>query len=80
MLLQASIALTEYTDPSRVAQGAVYPRIDKIRGASRHVAAAVIAQAHRDGVATRPVPQDIHALIDEQLWHPQFLPIRSARK
>src|SRR5262249_44654593 len=76
MLLQASLALAEYTDPARLAQGAVYPRIEKIRGASRHVAAAVLQQAHKEGVATEPAPEDVHAFVEKSMWHPEFLPIR----
>ena len=59
-----------------LAQGAVYPRIEKIRGASRHVAAAVVRRAQQEGLATRPIPEDIPAFIDQNMWHPQFLPIR----
>lgn len=80
MLLAASIALSEYTDPGRLAQGAVYPRIERIRTASRHVAAAVLQQAHKDGVATRPLPEDITTHIEQSMWHPEFLPIRKASR
>ncbi|MFL5318971.1 MAG: malic enzyme-like NAD(P)-binding protein, partial [Myxococcaceae bacterium] len=76
MLLAASMALAEYTDPGRLAQGAVYPRIERIRGASRHVACAVITQAHKEGAATKPKPDDLPAFIDRHMWHPVFLPIR----
>jgi malate dehydrogenase (oxaloacetate-decarboxylating) len=76
MLLKASLALAEYTDPARLAQGGVYPRIEKIRGASRHVAAAVLQQAQKEGVATQPLPEDVHTFVEENMWHPEFLPIR----
>lgn len=79
MLLAASMALSEYTDPGRLAQGAVYPRVDKIRAASRHVAAAVISQAVKEGVATKPIGEDVQAHIEKHMWHPRFLPIRRGR-
>ncbi|MFN0064094.1 MAG: NAD-dependent malic enzyme [Myxococcaceae bacterium] len=79
MLLQASLALARYNDPARVTQGGVYPRIERIRAASRQVAAAVMRQAVTDGVATRTLPDDLHAFIEANMWHPEFLPIRRAR-
>lgn len=80
MLLAASHALADYVDASRLLQGAVYPRIEKIRAATRHVACAVIERAKKDGVATKKLPEDTLAHIDQSLWHPQFLPIRRAKE
>jgi malate dehydrogenase (oxaloacetate-decarboxylating) len=79
MLTAASLALAEYTDAARLAQGALYPRMDRLRSASRRVALAVIRQAVKEGVATRQLPEDLEALLDREMWRPEFLPIRRGR-
>ena len=79
MLTAASLALAEYTDAARLAQGALYPRMDRLRSASRRVALAVIRQAVTEGVATRQLPDDLEALLDREMWRPEFLPIRRGR-
>ncbi len=78
MLTAASLALADYTDGARLAQGALYPRMDRIRAASRQVAMAVIRQAQKDGVATRELPADLEALLEAEMWRPEFLPLRRA--
>jgi malate dehydrogenase (oxaloacetate-decarboxylating) len=79
MLTAASLALAEYTDSVRLAQGGLYPRMDRLRSASRRVALAVIRQAVKEGVATRQLPEDLEALLDREMWRPEFLPIRRGR-
>ena len=79
MLTAASLALAEYTDAARLAQGALYPRMDRLRSASRRVALAVLRQAVKEGVATRQLPDDWEALLDREMWRPEFLPIRRGR-
>ncbi len=76
MLTTAALALAEFVDKGRLAQGGLYPRMDKIRVASKQVAAAVIRQAQKEGVATAPVPEDVEAHLEESMWRPEFLPIR----
>ncbi|MGA9522977.1 MAG: NAD-dependent malic enzyme [Myxococcaceae bacterium] len=76
MLIAASRALADYVDPARLALGAVFPRIDRLRSASRRVAAAVMDAAWKEGVATRARPDDLETFIDENMWRPEYLPIR----
>ncbi|HRN17956.1 MAG: NAD-dependent malic enzyme [Trueperaceae bacterium] len=77
MLTAAAEALSEYTDPARLLEGAVYPRISKLGRASKQVAAAVVKQALEDGVA-RNEPDDPVEAVDEAMWQPRYLPIRKA--
>ncbi len=79
MLTAAAEALAEYTDPGRLREGAVYPRVDALRRASKHVAVAVAKQALADGVARRELADDAvtEAVIDA-MWEPRYLPIRRA--
>ena len=76
MLIAASRALSDYVDAGRLAQGAVYPRIDRIRSASRSVAAAVMEAAYKEGVATRPRPDNLEGVIERSMWRPEYLPVR----
>jgi len=79
MLTAAALALADYTAGMRLAQGALYPRMDKLRSASRRVAVAVIQQAQKEEVTGRKLPEDLEALLDAEMWRPEFLPIRKAR-
>lgn len=79
MLTQAAIALSEFVDGNRIAQGGLYPRMDRIRTASKQVAVAVMRQAQKEGVATEKLPEDLEAHIEKQMWRPEFLPIRKGR-
>jgi malate dehydrogenase (oxaloacetate-decarboxylating) len=79
MLTAASLALSEFVDKGRLAQGALYPRMDKIRVASKQVAVAVIRQAQKEGVATEKLPEDLEAHLEARMWRPEFLPLRRAR-
>lgn len=77
MLTASAVGLADYTDDARIAQGAVYPRINRIRGVSKHVAIAVIREAVNSGEATKDVPlDDIDAFVEQSMWQPKYLPIR----
>jgi len=80
MLTAASLALSEYVDMQRLAQGGLYPRMDRIRTASKQVALAVIHQAVKEGVCEEPLPEDLEAHLEQRMWKPVFLPIRKARR
>jgi malic enzyme len=66
-------------DKGRLAQGGLYPRMDKIRVASKQVSVAVIRQAQKEGVATEKLPEDLEGYLEARMWRPEFLPIRKAR-
>ncbi|MFA5551041.1 MAG: NAD-dependent malic enzyme [Trueperaceae bacterium] len=76
MLTAAAEALSEYTDPGRLLEGAVYPSVDALRRASKHVAVAVAKQALAEGVARRDVGEDVSAAVLDAMWEPKYLPIR----
>lgn len=80
MLTAAAVALADYTDDQRIAQGGMYPRIETLRGLSRRVAAAVIEQAVADGVATKESGPDVFGFIEKNTWHPRYLPVRRRRQ
>lgn len=78
MLRAAAKALADYTDPARIAQGAVYPAISALRRASRHVAIAVFEQALGEGLARVEPPDDVADFVRRHMWEPRYLPIRKA--
>jgi len=77
MLTAAAEALSEYTDPVRLMEGAVYPSVSALGRASRHVAVAVANQAMEDGVARNEL-KDTQEAVSEGIWEPRYLPIRRA--
>jgi malate dehydrogenase (oxaloacetate-decarboxylating) len=80
MLTAAAVALNNYTDDERIAQGSVYPRIDQLREASKYVAVAVIRQAITDGMARNEVPEkDLDNFVASGMWKPEYLLIRRKR-
>ncbi|MBM4255693.1 MAG: NAD-dependent malic enzyme [Deltaproteobacteria bacterium] len=80
MLTVAAMALNEFTTDERIAQGGVYPRVEQIREASKHVAVAVIKQAIKDGLARNEVPEkNLDAFVESGMWRPEYLPIRRKR-
>ena len=81
MVLAAAYALAGATD---VTGGRVYPAIADLRPVSVKVAAAVMAQARRDGVARSAVLEGLddaglEALAEANCWEPRYLPFVPAR-
>jgi len=80
MLTAAAVALDKFTTDERIAQGGVYPRIEQLREASKHVAVAVIKQAISDGLARNEVPEkNLDAFVESGMWKPEYLPLRRKR-
>ncbi|MDZ7800123.1 MAG: NAD-dependent malic enzyme [Trueperaceae bacterium] len=77
MLSAAAEALAEVVDPARLAQGALYPRVSRLRHVSRQVAVAVIRQAIQEGVARRTFDgEDLGEAVSAAMWEATYLPIR----
>ncbi len=76
MFRAAAQALADYTDPARIAVGAVYPAISYLRRASRHVAIAVVEHALAEGNAQLEHPGDVADFVTASMWEPRYVPIR----
>jgi malate dehydrogenase (oxaloacetate-decarboxylating) len=76
MLVAASLALADALEPERLDAGALFPRMDRIRSASRKVAVAVLRQAQADGVTHVALPEDLESFVEARMWRPTFLPVR----
>lgn len=76
MFHAAAVALSNATDPNLVAAGQIFPDIDDVRDVSRAVAIAVAEQAVSEGVAD-PMG-DLEARIDDEMWFPEYIPMRAS--
>jgi malate dehydrogenase (oxaloacetate-decarboxylating) len=76
MLSAAAEALADYVDAPRLEQGALYPRMAQLQGASRAVATAVARQARAEGLARAELPDDLDAAVRAAMWSPRYLPLR----
>ncbi len=75
MVTAAATALADYTARKYLAKGLVYPPVDEIREVSAIVAARVIEQAEKDGVARRPPPAgDRVEYVRSKMWQAKYLP------
>ncbi len=76
MVMAACVALADYTAAKHLAAGLVYPPISDLQEVSIRVAAAVIARAFADGVATtvKLSPETAEAYVRSHFWRPTYLP------
>ena len=79
MVRAAAWALAEYTAEEHVGEGLIYPPIEDLQETSKRVAAAVVAQAVKDGAAGRDdLPTEdaetLRAYVAERFWKPEYLP------
>ncbi len=77
MVLEASYALADYVAQHHAQSDALYPPVDELRAVSLEVAARVILQAQKDGVAQCP-PLTLggaRKLVAEKAWKAEYLPV-----
>lgn len=72
MFLTAADTLAALVSDSRLAAGALYPRLAELRSVSRSIAIAVATQARTSGVARIAPDQDIAAAVDAAMWTPAY--------
>ncbi|MBI4887251.1 MAG: NAD-dependent malic enzyme [Acidobacteria bacterium] len=72
MFLEAARALSAAVGHSDLAQGRIFPPLERIREISRSIATVVAARAYDAGLATTPRPNDIGAFIDGQMYEPRY--------
>jgi malic enzyme len=82
MLYVAAEALANYVSEDELAQGKVFPNINKIRDVSKKVAIAVIEEAIRTGQApklTQKHTADLDAFIARKMYDPLYVPLIEKR-
>lgn len=76
MLNAAALTLADFIAPERLASGAVFPAMGRIREASKAVAIAVIKEAVSEGLARVEVDDDVESFVEQRMWKPVYLPIK----
>lgn len=78
MLMAASKALAEQSPLGTNGEGALLPRLNKVRELSQSIAFAVAKQAQSDGVALKSSDDSIYERIEKQFWYPRYRRYRRA--
>ena len=82
MLYIAAEALAKFVPEEEIAQGKVFPPIDRIREVSHRIAVAVIKEADRSGQATKLTEKDRANLDDfvaRKMYYPEYVPLVEKR-
>ena len=84
MLVAATKALAAQAPALKDPDAALLPDVTEVREISIKIAAAVIKQAIKDGLAQETeIPEeeeDLHEWIREQMWEPRYRTLRKVRK
>ncbi len=75
MFEAAARTLAAQVTDDDMANGRIYPTLDRIRSVSAAIAAAVAEIAYRDGLATEPEPGDLAAYVREYMYEPTYAPL-----
>ncbi len=76
MVTAAANALADYTAEHHLAQGLIYPPVTDLRAVAARVAASVITQAFKDGVAkaSREKLSNTLEYVESKMWQAKYLP------
>ena len=72
MFSAAAKALADKVAPADLAQGRIYPPLEKIRDVSAAIAVAVAEVAYARDLATKPRPKDLVDDIKSQMYQPVY--------
>ena len=74
MFMVAARTLAAHTTDDDLAQGSLYPALNRVREVSAHIAAAVAEVAYRDGLATFERPDDdLVEFMRAQMYDPHYV-------
>jgi len=73
MFMAAARTLAEHTSEADLAQGSLYPPLNRVLEVSAHIAAAVAEVAYRDGLATLERPEDLVEFMRSQMYDPHYV-------
>ncbi len=74
LFLVAARTLAGAVSDERLAVGALYPTVDRLREVTRSIALAVATAAREDGLAQLAVDADLEAAVDAAMWWPDYVP------
>jgi len=72
MFLAAARVLADTAGDADLAQGSLFPPIDRIRSISASIATAVADVAYERGLATEPRPANLRAFVERQMYDPAY--------
>jgi malate dehydrogenase (oxaloacetate-decarboxylating)(NADP+) len=73
MFMAAARTLAEHTSEADLAQGSLYPPLNRVRDVSAHIAAAVAEVAFRGGHARVERPDDLVEYMTSQMYDPRYV-------
>jgi malate dehydrogenase (oxaloacetate-decarboxylating)(NADP+) len=72
MFMAAANKLAQLVTDTDLAQGSLYPALPRIREVSAHIAAEVARVAYQDQLADGPLPNDLLALAESEMYDPRY--------
>jgi malic enzyme len=78
LFLVAARTLATQISDERLATGAIYPSVDRLRIVTRAVALAVATAAREDGLAGVAADVDLERAVDAAAWWPAYVPYTPA--
>jgi malate dehydrogenase (oxaloacetate-decarboxylating)(NADP+) len=72
MFAAAAVTLAEMAEASDLAQGRIYPALERIREVSARIAVAVAEVAYAEGLATLPRPDDLPGYVQSLMYQPSY--------
>ena len=72
MFLAAARKLAELVTDDELAEGRIYPKLQRIRDVSLAIAGAVAQEAFRSGLAEEPQPVEIEGEIRKRMFRPEY--------
>jgi len=73
MFMAAARTLAESTSDEDLAQGSLYPPLNRVREVSSRIATAVAEVAYRDGLAEVERPADLLEFVRGQMYDPRYV-------
>ena len=80
LFLVAAQTLAAQVPDDRLATGAIYPTVDRLRAVTRAIALAVATAAREDGLAAVAPDADLEAAVDAAMWWPDYVPYVAAEE
>jgi malic enzyme len=74
LFLVAARTLAAQVPDERLAVGAIYPTVDRLRQVTRAIAIAVATAAREDGLARLTDDEDLPAAVGAAMWWPDYVP------
>jgi malate dehydrogenase (oxaloacetate-decarboxylating)(NADP+) len=72
MFMSAACALANLVTEADLKQGSLYPALSRIREVSTHIAAEVAAVAFKNGLTSRPAPDDMLTYVQSEMYEPRY--------